>query len=190
MGARGRQPPDVNPVDVGSTAKVVDDSGTEFVVAGPLVLVRLLPAYKRTHDRDVGTRLVSALSGSPGLRGLSSETLRETFVDYPDDVRKKLEPLLKRLEVKATEKTALMADYSPVLGHGIALALVAAGVDDHAAIELDVRGRLEAASIGNLKRTWVNGGQARDWFSPTAGEGRAFLAAASQAKTIWLPYGD
>ncbi len=38
-------------------------------------------------------------------------------------------------------------NFSPVLGHGIALALVAAGVDDDTAIELDVRGRLEAASI-------------------------------------------
>ena len=50
--------------------------------------------------------------------------------------------------------------------------------------------QVEAASIGNLKRTWVNGGRDRDWFSSTAGEGRAFLAAATQAKTIWLPYGD
>ncbi len=49
---------------------------------------------------------------------------------------------------------------------------------------------VEAASIGNLKRTWVNDGRARDWWSPATGEGRAFLAAASQVKTIWLPYGD
>jgi len=49
---------------------------------------------------------------------------------------------------------------------------------------------IEAASIGNLKRTWVNDGHARDWWSPQSGEGRAFLAAASQVKTIWLPYGD
>jgi aldehyde dehydrogenase (NAD+) len=49
---------------------------------------------------------------------------------------------------------------------------------------------IEAASIGNLKRTWVNNGRARDWWSPATGEGRAFLAAATQVKTIWLPYGD
>ncbi|HMD72659.1 MAG TPA: aldehyde dehydrogenase family protein [Steroidobacteraceae bacterium] len=49
---------------------------------------------------------------------------------------------------------------------------------------------VEKASIGNLKRTWVNDGRARNWWSPTTGEGRVFLAAASQVKTIWLPYGD
>ncbi len=49
---------------------------------------------------------------------------------------------------------------------------------------------VEAASVGNLKQTWVNQGRARDWWSAATGEGRAFLAAASQVKTIWLPYGD
>jgi aldehyde dehydrogenase (NAD+) len=50
--------------------------------------------------------------------------------------------------------------------------------------------QVEALSVGNLKHTWVNGGRARDWLSPVAGEGRAFLSAATQVKTIWLPYGD
>jgi aldehyde dehydrogenase (NAD+) len=50
--------------------------------------------------------------------------------------------------------------------------------------------QVEASSVGNLKRTWVNGGRARDWWSTAAGEGRAFLAAATQVKTIWLPFGD
>jgi aldehyde dehydrogenase (NAD+) len=50
--------------------------------------------------------------------------------------------------------------------------------------------QVEASSVGNLKRTWVNGGRARDWWSTATGEGRAFLAAATQVKTIWLPFGD
>jgi len=50
--------------------------------------------------------------------------------------------------------------------------------------------QVEASSVGNLKRTWVNGGRARDWWSAATGEGRAFLAAATQVKTIWLPFGD
>ena len=50
--------------------------------------------------------------------------------------------------------------------------------------------QVEAVSIGNLKRTWVNGGRARDWFSAGTGEGRTFLAEATRVKTIWLPYGD
>jgi aldehyde dehydrogenase (NAD+) len=49
---------------------------------------------------------------------------------------------------------------------------------------------VEARSVGNLKRTWVSGGKARDWLSPVSGEGMSFLNSATQVKTIWLPYGD
>ncbi|WP_417207575.1 aldehyde dehydrogenase family protein [Antarctobacter sp.] len=47
---------------------------------------------------------------------------------------------------------------------------------------------IESGGAGNLKRTWVNNGQARDWHGP-AGEGRAFLEAATEVKTVWVPYG-
>jgi aldehyde dehydrogenase (NAD+) len=49
---------------------------------------------------------------------------------------------------------------------------------------------VEAGSTGNLKRTWVNNGKARDWFDKTTGEGPEFLRAATQVKSIWVPYGD
>lgn len=48
---------------------------------------------------------------------------------------------------------------------------------------------IEAESAGNLKRTWVNNGRARDWFGP-AGEGRDFLRRATEIKTVWVPYGE
>jgi aldehyde dehydrogenase (NAD+) len=47
---------------------------------------------------------------------------------------------------------------------------------------------LEAASAGNLKRTWINT-TAPDWMSPE-GEGREFLNQATEVKTIWVPYGE
>ena len=53
----------------------------------------------------------------------------------------------------------------------------------------DLSAQIEAASAGNLKRTWVNNRQACDWFAP-ATEGRHFLAAATEVKTIWVPYGE
>ncbi|SEP96786.1 aldehyde dehydrogenase family protein [Thalassovita taeanensis] len=53
----------------------------------------------------------------------------------------------------------------------------------------ELSGLIEAASAGNLKRSWVNNGQARDWMG-TEGEGRAFLEAATEVKTIWVPYGE
>ncbi|MFQ5347534.1 MAG: aldehyde dehydrogenase family protein [Rhodothalassiaceae bacterium] len=49
---------------------------------------------------------------------------------------------------------------------------------------------VETESAHNLKRTWVNYGRARDWFSPQHGEGREFLREATQVKNVWLPYGD
>ena len=53
----------------------------------------------------------------------------------------------------------------------------------------DISAGIERGAALNLKRTWVNNGQARDWFGP-AGEGRAFLEAATEVKTVWIPYGE
>ena len=48
---------------------------------------------------------------------------------------------------------------------------------------------IEHHSTGNLKRTWVNNGMARDWMG-AGGEGRAFLQQATEVKNIWVPYGE
>jgi aldehyde dehydrogenase (NAD+) len=53
----------------------------------------------------------------------------------------------------------------------------------------DLSAVIEAASAGNLKRTWVNHARARDWSGPE-GEGQAFVDAATEVKTIWVPYGE
>ncbi|WP_299044599.1 aldehyde dehydrogenase family protein [uncultured Tateyamaria sp.] len=53
----------------------------------------------------------------------------------------------------------------------------------------DLSATIEYAAAGNLKRTWVNHGIARDWMG-TEGEGKAFLHAATEVKTIWVPYGE
>jgi aldehyde dehydrogenase (NAD+) len=50
-------------------------------------------------------------------------------------------------------------------------------------------GIIEHASSSNLKRTWVNNGLARDWFG-SEGQGRDFLDAATEVKTVWVPYGE
>jgi aldehyde dehydrogenase (NAD+) len=55
--------------------------------------------------------------------------------------------------------------------------------------QASLSGVIEKASASNLKRTWVNYGKARDW-TGTAGEGRAFLEAATEVKNIWVPYGE
>lgn len=51
----------------------------------------------------------------------------------------------------------------------------------------DLSRTIEVEAAGNLKRTWVNNGYARDWSKTDAG---AFLAAATEVKTVWVPYGE
>ena len=53
----------------------------------------------------------------------------------------------------------------------------------------DISAEIERASASNLKRTWVNNAKTRDWMG-AAGEGRAFLDAATEVKTVWVPYGE
>ncbi|MEI4472396.1 aldehyde dehydrogenase family protein [Frigidibacter sp. MR17.24] len=48
---------------------------------------------------------------------------------------------------------------------------------------------VEAASAGNLKQTWTEDGAARGW-AGAEGQGRGFLARATQVKNIWVPYGE
>jgi aldehyde dehydrogenase (NAD+) len=49
---------------------------------------------------------------------------------------------------------------------------------------------VELASAGNMKRTWVRDGHARNWLVREQGEGREFLREATQVKNIWIPYGE
>jgi aldehyde dehydrogenase (NAD+) len=51
----------------------------------------------------------------------------------------------------------------------------------------DVSGVIEREAAHNLKRTWVNNGRAHDW---TAAQARSFIDAATETKTIWIPYGE
>ena len=49
---------------------------------------------------------------------------------------------------------------------------------------------VEAGSIGNLKRTFVDNGRQIDWYDPNAAEGELFLRRATDIKNIWVPYGE
>ena len=51
----------------------------------------------------------------------------------------------------------------------------------------DLSTEVEAASAGNLKRTWVNNATAFDW---GLDHSRRFLQAATEVKNIWVPYGE
>ena len=49
---------------------------------------------------------------------------------------------------------------------------------------------VERLSAGNMKRTWVDLGERRDWSDAQVGEGEEFLEQATQVKNIWIPYGE
>ena len=54
----------------------------------------------------------------------------------------------------------------------------------------DLSKMVEASSVGNMKRTFVDNGMATDWFDTSLAEGRFFLRQAVQVKNIWIPYGE
>ena len=47
---------------------------------------------------------------------------------------------------------------------------------------------VETQSAGNLKQSWTEADDARDW-AGRGGQGRLFLERATQVKNIWVPYG-
>ncbi|MEZ4588966.1 MAG: aldehyde dehydrogenase family protein [Gemmatimonadales bacterium] len=47
---------------------------------------------------------------------------------------------------------------------------------------------VERLSAGNMKRTWVDRGIARDWLGPDGADAE-LLREATQVKSIWVPYG-
>jgi aldehyde dehydrogenase (NAD+) len=49
---------------------------------------------------------------------------------------------------------------------------------------------IEYAAAENMKRTWVNYGQQRNWLDARQGAGDEFLRNATQIKNIWIPYGE
>ncbi|NNE87432.1 MAG: aldehyde dehydrogenase family protein, partial [Silicimonas sp.] len=51
----------------------------------------------------------------------------------------------------------------------------------------DISGVIEREAASNLKRTWVNNSTAFDWKKP---QSEAFLDAATEVKTVWVPYGE
>jgi aldehyde dehydrogenase (NAD+) len=49
---------------------------------------------------------------------------------------------------------------------------------------------VEYASASNMKRTWVDYGETRDWTDMHQGAGEEFLREAIQVKNIWAPMGE
>ena len=48
---------------------------------------------------------------------------------------------------------------------------------------------VEAVSAENIKRTWVDYGEPRDWLNSEQGQGHEFLYHSVECKNIWIPMG-
>ena len=81
-----------------------------------------------------------------------------------------------------------------VTGSSEELARVLAAHDDVDGIwyfgDAEVSAEVERLSTGNMKRTWVDLGKARDWSEAQQASGEEFLEQATQVKNIWIPYGE
>jgi aldehyde dehydrogenase (NAD+) len=89
--------------------------------------------------------------------------------------------ILETSDLPAGVVNILTGDHSDLAGH-------AAKHHDIDAVwsfsGADISATIEKGSASNLKRTWVNNGTA---LTPTA---RDWLAAATEVKNIWIPYGE
>ena len=81
-----------------------------------------------------------------------------------------------------------------VTGDHAELARILAAHDDVDGIwyfgNRETSAEVERLSAGNMKRTWVDLGQSRDWSDPHDAVGEEFLEQATQVKNIWIPYGE
>jgi putative heme-binding domain-containing protein len=82
------------------------------------VLPHLLPAFERSRDPKVGAALVDALGKAPGLAAITLAALREVLQDYPDAIRQRAEPLIRRLDREQSGQAARLAKVLPTVDHG------------------------------------------------------------------------
>jgi putative membrane-bound dehydrogenase-like protein len=86
--------------------------------AGPLELPRLLPAFDRSADEDVGLRMISALEASRSRLSVRGEILRPRLAKYPPSVRERGEALLASLNSDVAKQVQRLEELLPTLAAG------------------------------------------------------------------------
>jgi putative heme-binding domain-containing protein len=95
-----------------------DELTRALPAAGPLELPRLLTAFDRPGNADLGIRLVAALDQSAGLKSLRADELNHVLEQYPPAVREAARPLLQRLAADSEKQKAHLAELEPLLATG------------------------------------------------------------------------
>jgi putative heme-binding domain-containing protein len=86
--------------------------------AGPLEMPKLLPAYERTANPEVGKALLASLTKAPGLQSLNVDILNRTLKGYPEEVQKASAGLRKKLTPDAEKQAARLDELRPLLAKG------------------------------------------------------------------------
>ena len=86
--------------------------------AGALEVSKLLSAFSRSREVEVGKALLTALQQSAMLESLPAGTLRKTFEQYPITIQQAAEPLLNKVTPDLQKQTARLAELKPALSGG------------------------------------------------------------------------
>jgi len=85
---------------------------------GALELPKVIGAYGRSGGPKVGEPFVAGLEKSSLVESLSSADLRQILGRYPEEVRRRAQPLLRRTEADLEKQKARLDDLSANLGPG------------------------------------------------------------------------
>jgi putative heme-binding domain-containing protein len=87
--------------------------------ADPLTLSTVLDCFRASHDADVGDALVAVLKRSPAVLGTLGEQRLKLLVEpYPEDVRRRAQPLFEALRAAEKSRIARLQKLEPLLAGG------------------------------------------------------------------------
>ena len=86
--------------------------------AGPLEIDRLLTAYERTTDVEVGRKILDSLRDAASLTSLRADALKVHFKEYGKEVAPQLAALCEKLNVDAAQQSARLDELSSSLPTG------------------------------------------------------------------------
>ncbi len=84
----------------------------------PLDAPKLLPAFEKSPNEELGLKLVASLKESTGLRGLRVDLLKPLFAKYPKSVQDAGAELLVLLNADAAKQRAHLEELAPTVRDG------------------------------------------------------------------------
>jgi putative heme-binding domain-containing protein len=85
---------------------------------GVLEVPKLVRAFERSTDPQIGEALVAAIGSSGAIKSLHSESLAAALQAFPESVRQQAGPLFEQLTVNVAKQKARLAELDDVLSGG------------------------------------------------------------------------